>query len=231
MRCLEWPACTLWTRSLRTHPFALDAPARPGETAVRTALSPRYLIRPPWLGAATRMRIGHARPSSALVRQRPLVYGRFSFQDEAAGSSPARPTTPRLSCGNARRWSVSSRCFWAAPRHRGLRTHPCTAVPRNFTMMLRRDQAEHAAVSLSMAAGVACAGGQRRAHCRAARPHRRGSGGACTHWGRVRAREWQWSRWLRSAGEGELGGQADEHRPAGEVETARRAGPACQHAA
>ena len=36
---------------------------------------------------------------------------------------------------------------------------------------------------------------------------------------------------LRSAGEGELGGQPDEHRPAGEVETARRAGPSCQHSA
>jgi hypothetical protein len=41
----------------------------------------------------------------------------------------------------------------------------------------------------------------------------------------------QGSRRLRSAGEGELGGQPDEHRPAGEVETARRAGPAYQHAA
>ena len=39
------------------------------------------------------MRIGHARPSSALVRQSPLVHGRFSFQDEAGGSSPPRPTS------------------------------------------------------------------------------------------------------------------------------------------
>jgi hypothetical protein len=31
--------------SLRTHPFAPDARARPGKTPVRTALSPRYLIR------------------------------------------------------------------------------------------------------------------------------------------------------------------------------------------
>ena len=38
-------------------------------------------------------------------------------------------------------------------------------------------------------------------------------------------------RRLRSAGEGELGGQPDEHRPADDVETARRAGPACQQAA
>ena len=35
----------LRTRLLRTHPFAPDAQRRPGETAVRTALSPRYLIR------------------------------------------------------------------------------------------------------------------------------------------------------------------------------------------
>src|SRR5215218_9087045 len=39
------------------------------------------------------MRIGPARPSSALARQSQLVHGRFSFQDEAGGSSPPRPTT------------------------------------------------------------------------------------------------------------------------------------------
>ena len=35
----------LGTRSLRTHPFAPYGRQRPGKTAVRTALSPRYLIR------------------------------------------------------------------------------------------------------------------------------------------------------------------------------------------
>src|SRR5215207_859281 len=35
----------LRTRLLRTHPFAPDARQRPGKTPVRTALSPRYLIR------------------------------------------------------------------------------------------------------------------------------------------------------------------------------------------
>jgi hypothetical protein len=34
----------------RTHPLAPDARARTGETLLRTALSPRYLIRPPWPG-------------------------------------------------------------------------------------------------------------------------------------------------------------------------------------
>jgi hypothetical protein len=46
------------------------------------------------------MRIGHARPSSALVRQSPLVHGRFSFQDEVGGSSPPRPTIRPLTSGN-----------------------------------------------------------------------------------------------------------------------------------
>src|SRR5918994_280799 len=36
------------------------------------------------------MRIGHARPSSALARQSPLVHGRFSFQDEDPGSGLER---------------------------------------------------------------------------------------------------------------------------------------------
>src|SRR5215207_5712860 len=44
----------LGTRSLRTHPFAPYGRQRPGETPLRTALSPRYLIRPPWPWAATR---------------------------------------------------------------------------------------------------------------------------------------------------------------------------------
>jgi len=93
-RCMERP--------VRTHPFAPDARERPGKTPVRTALSPRYLIRPPWPGAATRDENRWARPSSAfLVRQSPLIRGRFSFQYEAAGSSPARPTKPPLTSGNA----------------------------------------------------------------------------------------------------------------------------------
>src|SRR5215217_6012452 len=47
-----------------------------------TAPSRRSLIRPPWPGVATRDENRVARPSSALVRQSPLVHGRFSFQDE-----------------------------------------------------------------------------------------------------------------------------------------------------
>src|SRR5829696_7232326 len=72
----------------------------------------RSLIRPPWPRAATRDENRAARLSSALlVRQSPLLRGRFSFQDEAAGSSPARPTTLALSCANARRLFFSSRLF------------------------------------------------------------------------------------------------------------------------
>src|SRR5829696_8973585 len=48
------------------------------------------------------MRIGGpGRARLSLVRQSPLLHGRFSFQDEGAGSSPARPTIPGLTCGNA----------------------------------------------------------------------------------------------------------------------------------
>jgi hypothetical protein len=47
--------------------LAPDAQRRPGNTPVRTALSPRYLIRPPWPGAATRDENRAARPSSALL--------------------------------------------------------------------------------------------------------------------------------------------------------------------
>jgi hypothetical protein len=46
--------CARIRRAVRTHPLTPDGRRRPGEMAVRTALSPRYLIRPPWPGAATR---------------------------------------------------------------------------------------------------------------------------------------------------------------------------------
>src|SRR5512133_355304 len=97
------------------------------------------------------MRIGHARPSSALLgaaepvatraifvsvegslggtprrrenRAIPSQAGLFSGQDEAAGSSPARPTTPGLTCGSAHRWSLRPRLlppgfrsWWARDR-------------------------------------------------------------------------------------------------------------------
>src|SRR5215218_8166636 len=58
----------------------------PGKTAVRTALSPRYLIRPPWLGAATRDENRVARPSSAFLGAREPV------DKTDAGTCPAPRT-------------------------------------------------------------------------------------------------------------------------------------------
>src|SRR5829696_4360618 len=84
------------------HPCAIDGSARPAERPASTALSRRSLIRPPWPGAATRDENRAARPSSALlVRQSPLLRGRFSFQDEGGGSSPPRPTIRPLTSRNA----------------------------------------------------------------------------------------------------------------------------------
>jgi hypothetical protein len=68
---------------------------------------------------------GHARLS---VRHSPLVRGRFSFQDEAAGSSPARPTTAALGCGNACRKSPLVAALHPLPPHTGLRAHPCAVL-------------------------------------------------------------------------------------------------------
>jgi hypothetical protein len=46
-------------------------------------------------------------------------------KDEAAGSSPARPTTPQLTCGNARRgFSFNGGCF-----REGLRTAVLERIP------------------------------------------------------------------------------------------------------
>ena len=57
-------------------------------------------------------------------------YRHLADKDEAAGSSPARPTTPLLSCGNAHRWAPS---IAAASAHSGPRTHLCIAVPEGRT--------------------------------------------------------------------------------------------------
>jgi hypothetical protein len=101
---IEWPdlPAPLGTRSLRTHPLAPYGRQRPGETPLRTALSPRYLIRPPWPGAATRDENRTACPAKLGSRcGRARWYGRFSFQDEAGGSSPPRPTKRPLTRRNA----------------------------------------------------------------------------------------------------------------------------------
>jgi hypothetical protein len=123
---------------VRTHYFAPDGRQRPGKTPGCTAVSPRLLIRPPWPAAATRDENrgmpGQARLS--LVRQSPLLRGRFSFQDEGAGSSPARPTTPVLTCGNARRWPPSI----AVASVRRLRTAVRERIP--VTAALRRSGRE-----------------------------------------------------------------------------------------
>jgi hypothetical protein len=62
------------------HPCGIYGWARPATRLDSAALSRRYLIRPSWPGAATRDENRVARPSSALVRQSPLIHGRFSFQ-------------------------------------------------------------------------------------------------------------------------------------------------------
>jgi hypothetical protein len=70
------------------------------------------LIRPPWPVAATRDKNrgmpGQARLS--LVRQSPLLRGRFSFQDEVPGSSPGRPTTHRRRSERCRQRAGSAGC-------------------------------------------------------------------------------------------------------------------------
>src|SRR5215218_3707377 len=77
-------------------------------------------------GAATRDENRTACPAKLGSRcGRARWYGRFSFQDEAAGSSPARPTTPGLTWGNARRWSsFNGGCF-----REGLRTAVLERIP------------------------------------------------------------------------------------------------------
>src|SRR5687768_6664204 len=66
---------------------------------------------------------GQARLS---VRQTPLVHGRFSFQDEAGGSSPPRPTTgsnqrkrhsAHLECAGVGGYRTKNAYLVTTPRH------------------------------------------------------------------------------------------------------------------
>jgi hypothetical protein len=90
-------------RAVRTHPFTPYGRARPGKTPVRTALSPRYLIRPPWPGAATRdeNRASPAELGSPWCGRAPWYTGDFRFRMRPLVQ--VQPGPPhRFSCGNAR---------------------------------------------------------------------------------------------------------------------------------
>jgi hypothetical protein len=152
----------LGTRSLRTHPFALDAQRCPGETPVRTALSPRSLIRmrsqvqvlagPPAIPtgqsavgskpgtlAASLGRAGAAPPSPpARPSALPAIHPRGSLHDH---HSPWSPTITRTAATRQ-------------ARHLALRPAPVPSRSR------RRQAAPHA--------GRACPEGQGQARPRLA---------------------------------------------------------------
>jgi hypothetical protein len=66
------------------------------------------------------MRIGvPGQAQLSLVRQSPLIHGRFTFQDEVGGSSPPRPTIRPLSSGNADRPLRLSRLLWISQKSTG----------------------------------------------------------------------------------------------------------------
>jgi hypothetical protein len=68
---------------MRAHNFDTHGRARPAETTVSTAVPCILLIRPPWPWAPRGMRIGSARPSSALLgAAEPVATRVISFQDE-----------------------------------------------------------------------------------------------------------------------------------------------------
>jgi hypothetical protein len=71
-------------------------------------------------------------PDSAILNTRSIP-----DKDKVPGSSPGRPTTPRLSCGNARPYSFDRGGFGESPAHSGPRTHPCTAVLRRLRVESR----------------------------------------------------------------------------------------------
>jgi hypothetical protein len=58
-------------------------------------------------------------------------------KDEAAGSSPARPTIPGLTCAHASPLSLAiAAAPGASPAHSGLRTHPCSWSVSSWISMI-----------------------------------------------------------------------------------------------
>ena len=115
--------------AVRTHPFAPNARERPGKTPVRTALSPRYLIRmksevqvlpgpPKWpltSGNANPLSLGSAGSDRSLV------------SDEDSGSSaPLSPHGPLTSTFAGSSASTDAR----VRSHSGWRAHPLTNAGR-----------------------------------------------------------------------------------------------------
>jgi hypothetical protein len=75
------------------HPCRTYGVAPPAQRLDSTALSGRSLIRPAWPGPPRGMRIGWpGQARLSLVRQSPLLRGRFSFQDELQGYESRRQT-------------------------------------------------------------------------------------------------------------------------------------------
>ncbi len=88
----------------------------PGSAALRRVLPPAHSS---WIFGSVEV----APAGTSRRRENWIISGEvglFSGQDEAAGSSPARPTTPGLTCGNARRWSPSMAVASVRPAHSGL---------------------------------------------------------------------------------------------------------------
>jgi hypothetical protein len=78
-------------------------------------------------------------------------------KDEAAGSSPARPTTPGLNCRNAHRWSPSM-AIASVTRLRTavLRTHPWTAALGRLRVERRAEVRVPNVIASAEAAGDGC---------------------------------------------------------------------------
>jgi hypothetical protein len=124
---------------------------RPGRRLLRQAPGPSGLPGP--AGTATRAHgsQGHPGANSRLTGSQVLadrLLRPFSPEDEAAGSSPARPTTPGLSCGKACR-----RCLSTVP----LPCVACAQLSKNASLPGGTAWGLHSGVTAHTCADPSCA--------------------------------------------------------------------------
>jgi hypothetical protein len=145
---------------VRTHPFASDARAQPGKTPLRTALSPRYLIR--------------MRSQVQVLAGPPAIPAGHSV----VGSEPAAPAASLGRAGAARPSPAGTPTGPSGPLHPGRQDHdhhipwPPTQPRTAATSRCSPLRAHSAAASDGAPhAGPACLVAQRSSAAVAARPH------------------------------------------------------------
>jgi hypothetical protein len=129
------------------------SPAAPGPRLVHMPSEPSGSQRSPAVSSGR----SFAQVAGAILRKQ--ARGQNPDKDEAAGSSPARPTTPGLTCGNACRWSPSMAVTFMRPLRTAVRERiPALLSLDDFGSSVRANGFRSSVMASTHAGG--CCGGR-----------------------------------------------------------------------